>query len=168
MRKSRAGTPLRDIAGQFGTSKSAVDRHRRLCIPEAVASVEEVRLELSAEAILGRLRKLERHVQGVLTEAERKKDSRLVLGAVKEARELVEAVGRLMRDVAAAKGASLDRRSPDQVHENLEQLAGVVGYVKRENLAEVVAGMSEAEYQDLLTGSRLAEARSGRRWTPSS
>ncbi len=98
-----AGESLRDIAGRFGTSKSALDRHRDH-VATAIAKAEDARGQLSVEAILNRLARLETHAEEVLLGAKRKKDPRLVLNAVKELREQVEAIGRLARDVAAARG----------------------------------------------------------------
>lgn len=37
------GVSLRDIAGQFGASKSAVERHRKVCMPEEIAQAQEAR-----------------------------------------------------------------------------------------------------------------------------
>ena len=103
-----AGTALRDIAGQFGTSKSALDRHRDHIVT-AITKAEDARAQLSAAAILRRLARLEMHAEEVLSEARREKDPRLVLNAIKELREQVEAVGRLARDVAAARGSAAER-----------------------------------------------------------
>lgn len=37
-----SGTPLRDIAGQFGLSRSAIDRHKKSCLVDQLARAEKV------------------------------------------------------------------------------------------------------------------------------
>jgi hypothetical protein len=93
-----SGASLRDVAGQFGISKSSVDRHRPH-ISAKVAKAADVRERLSAEKLLDVMENLMGEAIATLRDAKASGDNRARLQAIREAREtarvLLEVAGEL-------------------------------------------------------------------------
>jgi hypothetical protein len=64
-------TPYRDIAGQYGTSKSALERHRAGCIPAHLLRAKETAEVLDAGNLMARLSSLEQETHEILRESRR-------------------------------------------------------------------------------------------------
>lgn len=82
-----AGASFRDIAGRFGTSKSAAERHRSH-VPERLALARREAEVRSAESLSEKLRRLEEDLRRLLAKAERDGDFRAAIAAVKTALDL--------------------------------------------------------------------------------
>jgi hypothetical protein len=97
-----AGTPSRDIAARFGTSKSALARHR-LHAAETVVKAAERREEDLGDGLLGQMRSVQARTLKLLDDAEKARDGRLRAAAIREVRENVLLLSRFtgeLRDTA--------------------------------------------------------------------
>jgi hypothetical protein len=100
------GMTNRDIAGQYGLSKSAVDRHKAH-IPELLVQARRNRDLYEAEAILQRIRDLEEETLGQLEGGKDDGDRRLVLHAIREQRGNLELAAKVAQIIASAPQINL-------------------------------------------------------------
>jgi len=91
-----AGAGLRDIAGRFGLSKSALERHKANHLPASLAQAKEAAEVAQADDLLGELRKLQRITLGLLSKAYSAGDLRTAVSAVGQARGNLELFGKLL------------------------------------------------------------------------
>lgn len=89
------GRAFREIAGQFGISKSALARHRIRCIPKDLVQARESRKVAEADMLLAEVCNLQRRATKILVQAEQAGDLRTALSAIREARGSVELLARL-------------------------------------------------------------------------
>ena len=92
----------RDIAGQYGVSKTAVSRHTKEHLPDLLTKAHEAEQLAEADKLLTDIRKIQVRTLLMLQEAEKSGDLRTALAAVREARNNIALLGEL-------RGA-LDRR----------------------------------------------------------
>lgn len=86
----RGSSSLRDIAGQYGLTKSAVARHKQSCTPAAVAVVEHQAQEGRRVATLAdSWADLHRRARSILATAEKAQDHKTALSAVRELTRLI-------------------------------------------------------------------------------
>jgi hypothetical protein len=90
-----AGDGLRDIAGRFGLSKSAVERHKAAHLPARLAQAHEAQEISQADDLLTQLRDLQARTLAILGKAELVVDLRTALQAIREARGNLELLGKL-------------------------------------------------------------------------
>lgn len=83
-------TPLRDIAGRYGVSKSALARYRNDRLPAALAKAHEAGEVAHADDLLQQVRQLRGKAISILLAAEKAGDLRTALMGVREARACVE------------------------------------------------------------------------------
>jgi hypothetical protein len=86
---------VRDIAGRWDASKTAVGRHRAH-IAAAIAVAEREAGISTLHDVLGRMADLQRRVERLADKLERRKDHRTTLQAYREAREGLRAVSELL------------------------------------------------------------------------
>jgi hypothetical protein len=96
-----AGTPLRDIAGRWHVSKSALARHKTH-LGAAIARAAERREESIGGAVLDRLEGLYGRGLAILDLAEAERDPRLALKAISELRGLLAGLHQIAVDAANA------------------------------------------------------------------
>jgi len=96
---------LRAIAGRFGTSKSALERHRAKCISEQLSKAQELSDVAAASNLVDELLKLTRKTGEVLARALREKDGDLALKAIARLERQLELKGRLLGQLEE-RGAS--------------------------------------------------------------
>lgn len=96
------GAPLRDIAGQWGISRSALDRHKPH-IALAITKAEERREVKAGDSVLDGITALQEKALDLLGKMETAGDFRGAIVAAKEARECLLAANEL---VARAGGSS--------------------------------------------------------------
>jgi hypothetical protein len=96
-----AGRGVREVAAEFGFSKSSVHRHRTNCLKRLLTKADssQSRELRRADQLLGKLDKLLKEALSVARRAKRGGDDALLLKALNEARDTV----RLMGEFTGAK-----------------------------------------------------------------
>jgi hypothetical protein len=90
------GTGYRDIAGRYGLSKSAVERHRADHIPRAVAEAHEAREEAQALDIVRQLKAINGAALAILHDARAARDHEVALKAIDRVQRQIELQARLL------------------------------------------------------------------------
>ena len=91
-----AGEPFRDIAGRFGTSRSALLRHRKADIPANLVKAKQAEEEVRAETLFERLRAINRETQAILEEARESGSLSIALAAINRVERQLEFEARLL------------------------------------------------------------------------
>jgi len=84
---------MRDIAGRFGVSRSALSRHKKNHLPRLVKAAEaaaEVQAVASGADLIDELDRLLKRAMAILEKAEKTGDLRVALQAIREARETLK------------------------------------------------------------------------------
>jgi len=102
-----AGQSYRDIAGRFGLSKSAVERHAKAHLPATLVKAQEVEEVAQAGALLAQVQELRDRAFKILDRAERSQDLRAALQALREARGCVELLAKLAGETSEAPQVNL-------------------------------------------------------------
>lgn len=89
-----AGGSLRDVAGQFGLSRSAVHRHQEH-VPEALAKAKQAREVAEATTLLGRVELLIRDCRTIAQKAQKAREWHAAVSALREVRGCLELLGEL-------------------------------------------------------------------------
>jgi hypothetical protein len=116
---------LRDIAGQFAVSRSALDRHKKH-VPKALTLAKEAEEIAEAETLLSQIQKLTRRAYGILDRAEKSKPG-VALAAIREARSCLELLGKLSGELRTGTriGIGINGRPADpeeQLRHLLDQI----------------------------------------------
>ena len=85
-----AGEPFRNIAERFGTSATALTRHKAEHLPVKLAQAREAKEVAQASTLLDEVRALRRKAVGILLRAEQSGDLRTALFGIREARACIE------------------------------------------------------------------------------
>jgi hypothetical protein len=106
-----SGTPVRDIAGRHGLSKSSIDRHKKH-IPVALQKAREAVVVSNADTLLHQVKDLQSKALQILTDAQAAGDPKTALMAIREARSTLELLGKVSgelsgQSVNVAVGVSL-------------------------------------------------------------
>ncbi len=88
------GASLRAIAGQFGTTKSALDRHRKHIAP-ALAQAKQASEVAEASSLLSRVEKLVSRCERICSKAEEQEHWTGAVAAIREMRGCLELLGKL-------------------------------------------------------------------------
>jgi hypothetical protein len=94
---------MRDIAGRWRLSKSAVERHARAHVSTAAAAAQEARAEVSGDALVTRLRSMHDETSALLEEAKKTGDADVALRAIARLERQLELEARILsqlREVA--------------------------------------------------------------------
>jgi transposase-like protein len=94
-----AGGAYRDIAGRYGLSKSAVERHQAEHLPAALVRGEAAREEARALDVLQQLKFINGAALSVLRDARAAGEGELVLKAVDRVMKQVELQAKLLGDL---------------------------------------------------------------------
>lgn len=119
-----AGEPLRNIAKRYGTSPTALHRHKAGDLPKVIVRAKEAGEVLHGEKLLDQVRSLIRKAEGILDRAE---NDRTALAAIRELRETIMLLGKMTGELQAP---------PAEVeHRPMFQIAGgasvVVNVIRR-------------------------------------
>jgi hypothetical protein len=87
-------TSLRIIAGQFGTTKSALDRHRK-CIPVSLKQAKQALEVTESTSLLSRIERLMSRMDLACQKATEKQDWFRAIAASRELRGCLELMGKL-------------------------------------------------------------------------
>jgi len=104
-----AGAPFRDLAGQFGLSKTSLHRHKNEHLPRELTKAHEANQISSADELLRQVQALHAKAMAILNTAEKSGDLRTALAAVREARGNLELLARLLGELKET-GPSIDAR----------------------------------------------------------
>lgn len=124
------GTSLRAIAGRFGASKTALQRHRAH-VGATLQRAAERRGQKVADSTMDRLERIQAKLWALLQGMEAAGDLRGAVGALREARELVAAIDAV---VARAKPAEAERlrMTPEERREAMIEQLGCLGHTRAE------------------------------------
>lgn len=89
-----SGDSYRGLSGRFGTSKSALERHREH-LPRGLALAREAEAATRADDLLERTRSLEVDARRLLAKAEKEGDFRAAIAAVKTALDVIAVLHRV-------------------------------------------------------------------------
>src|SRR5262245_13682483 len=92
------GESLRTVAKRFGTSVTALHRHRKE-IPRKIVKATEVRDIVLGDTLLTQVRGLIGKANAILERAEASEDHRLALQAVRETRETLLVLGKITGEI---------------------------------------------------------------------
>ena len=92
------GSPYRDIARRFEVSLSSVSRHKKH-LPKTLLKAKEVKEIAKADSLLKQLEELQTRTNGVFKKAEKQKDLRTCLAAIREARGNLELIAKLVGEL---------------------------------------------------------------------
>jgi len=95
----RGETGIRDIAGRFGISKSALDRHRKEHLPAHLLKAKDAAAVADADDLLRQAGALRSKAISLLMKAEAAGDLRAALAGVREARGCIELLARLLGEI---------------------------------------------------------------------
>jgi hypothetical protein len=139
-------TPYRHIASQYGTSTTALQRHRAKDLPGTLLQAKEAQVVANGNDLLAQMQDLTVRTMRIYTNAEKSGDPKIALKAIGEMRRNLELFARLMGE--------LESRKPLQVTTNFNvemtnQMAPVPGLIlafiaRREHLP------TDEEQQQLL------------------
>src|SRR4051794_3551963 len=93
------GKPLRDIAGRFGTSKSALERHQVQHLPASLAEARRAEEAARADDLLGQLLGLQADARRIGKKAEDTGDLKTALAGVRELVRIVELTAKLVGEL---------------------------------------------------------------------
>jgi hypothetical protein len=92
------GTSLRDIAGQFGTTKSALDRHKNHLAPALTLAKQAERVTEST-SLLSRVERIMVRLETICEAATAEKDWLPAIAASRELRGCLELLGKLSGEI---------------------------------------------------------------------
>jgi len=129
-----SGTSFRDIAGQFGLSKTAIARHKERHIPELLSKSTNLKAEVESfqgNQTLAEVRELKVRAMEILEQAQRAGDLKTALLGIREARGCLElcmkAEDRIKPNQAQKLNGEdiMERKYGKEFFAELEKLEGV-------------------------------------------
>lgn len=90
---------LRDIAGQFRLSKSALERHKANHLPATLVKAQHAEVVADADSLLSQVRDLQRKALAILAKAEAAGELRTALQAIGQARGNLELLAKLLGEL---------------------------------------------------------------------
>ena len=93
------GASLRDIAGRYRVSKSALERHKANHLPATLAKAKQAQEVARADSLINEMRELQQITMRILDEAGKSGDHLVALRAVGEARRNLELLGKLLGEL---------------------------------------------------------------------
>jgi hypothetical protein len=105
------GASLRAIAGQFGTNKSALDRHRKHLAP-ALTLAKQVTVVAEATTLLSRLERVMSRCESIAEMATNERDWTPAIAASRELRGCLELLGRLSGELHSGRQIAIINGRP--------------------------------------------------------
>ncbi len=119
-----AGESLRNVAKRFGTSSTALYRHKEAHLPAKLIKAAESREVDSAESLTAKLRAIEAEARRLGQKAEKAGDTRTALVAIRELVRLIELAARMQ--AARLQASSGHDMARDTSPERLSELLGIL------------------------------------------
>jgi hypothetical protein len=105
------GCSLRDVAGQFGLSRSAVHRHQEH-VPRALAKAKQAREVAEAGTLLGRIETLIRDCRTIAQKAQKARQWHPAVAALREVRCCLELLGQISGELTKREGINVSVETP--------------------------------------------------------
>jgi hypothetical protein len=105
------GCSLRDVAGQFGLSRSAVHRHQEH-VPRALAKAKQAREVAEAGTLLGRIETLIRDCRTIAQKAQKARQWHPAVSALREVRCWLELLGLISGEIKKQEGVNVSLEAP--------------------------------------------------------
>ncbi len=131
------GESFRGIARRFAVSPDAVERHAGAHVPAALARASEAAAVVHGDNLAQAVRDLESRALGILERAEKRGDVRGELGAIREARECLTLLARLLGDLA---DRAVEIRVQRELDAGLDRLERALPADLYHRVLEVIAG----------------------------
>ncbi len=93
------GVPLRDLAGRYSVSKTALHRHKKSHLPAELTKAREAQDVTKADSLLDQVTELRDKALSILDKAEQAGDLRTALQGVREAKGCLELLARLQGEL---------------------------------------------------------------------
>jgi hypothetical protein len=90
---------LRAIAGRYGTSKSALERHRDNCISAQLSKAKELQDSATGSDLISRLREIHAETGAILARAKKSKDWATALRAITRLERQIELEAELLGEL---------------------------------------------------------------------
>jgi hypothetical protein len=90
---------LRDIAGQFKLSKSALQRHKKEHIPTDLVKAKQADEICRAEGLLSKLITLKNHAERISQKAESDNDLKTALSGIREQSRIIEILAKMQGQI---------------------------------------------------------------------
>ena len=100
------GEPMRDVAGRYSISKSALHRHKEAHLPKALARAHEAEEIVRADTLLEEMEVLIEHGHEILAEARSAGEHRTALSAMREIRGCLELLGKVTGELHGPEHAA--------------------------------------------------------------
>lgn len=120
---------MRDIAGRFGTSRSALLRHKQTDIPKKLVKAKEAAEVVEAGTLFDRLREINQETKAILEQARTSGSLSVALAAINRVERQLELEARLLGQLHEGGGArfavgiQVNTGNPDLSHLSDAQLA---------------------------------------------
>ena len=119
---------LRNMAERYGTSATALHRHKSEHLPTALIKAAEAAEVASADSLLDQVRALQAKALGIFDKAEATGDLRTALAAIREARGSMELVARMVGELGERKRLEVSLTTNTKTVEEMtdEELLAIV------------------------------------------
>jgi transposase-like protein len=107
-----AGKPFRNIAQRFGTSGTALFRHKAH-LSGAMVKAQEAKEVVRADSLLGQVQELQAKILAILRKAEGAGDLRTATAAIGQARQNLELLGKLAGELGPDTQVNVLVSSPE-------------------------------------------------------
>ena len=97
-----AGEGLRKIAGRFGTSVTALHRHKSDHLTPSLVKANGAAQAAHGDDLLGKVRELEADARRIMSKAEQAEDLRTAVMAIRELARLIDLLGKLRGEIQNA------------------------------------------------------------------
>jgi hypothetical protein len=105
------GGSLRDVAGQFGLSRSAAHRHQEH-VPKSLARAKQAREVAEAGTLLGRVETLIRDCRKIAQKAQKAREWHAAVSALREVRGCRELLGELSGELTKQDSVNVSVKTP--------------------------------------------------------
>ena len=139
------GEASRSVAKRFGVSEWALTRHRlHHHILQSLVKASEIKEIAAADTLLGQLKALQQRATNLLVKAEASGDYRGALAGIREARECITVLARIVGEIKEAPAVLIQQQfvlGPDKIGEALKAMLDCGAIT-----------ISEGEYRELEEG----------------